>query len=80
MCWPATARIADLIIAGNEGHFATKLANSGSIAALFAAHFADSLDFSAESLIVRALSWAFNPSQDGFFVRRTKYTSRTYVR
>src|SRR5580658_6324748 len=56
--WRATARIADLMIAGNEGQFATRSANSGSIAALFAAPFAESLDFSAESAIVRSLSWA----------------------
>jgi hypothetical protein len=55
-CWRATARIADLIIAGNEGQFATRSANSVSIAALFAAPCAESLDFSAESAIVRSLS------------------------
>jgi hypothetical protein len=52
------ARIADLIVADKEDQFATRPANSGSIAALFAAPFAESLDFSVESLVVRSLSWA----------------------
>ena len=67
-CWWATARIADFIIAGSEGHFATMSANPGSIAALFAARLPESLDFSVESPIVRPLSWASDPSKDGFFV------------
>jgi hypothetical protein len=54
----ATARIADLITGGNEGQFFTRSANSGSIAALFAAPFAESLDFSVESGIVLSLSRA----------------------
>jgi hypothetical protein len=50
--------IADLIIAGRVCHCAESSANSGSIAALFAAPFAKSLDFPVESAIVRSLSWA----------------------
>jgi hypothetical protein len=50
--------IADLIIAGRVCHCAESSANSGSIAALFAAPFAKSLDFSVESAIVRYLSLA----------------------
>jgi hypothetical protein len=57
VCWRATAKIVDLIIAGNDRHFATTSANAGSIAALFAAPLAESLDFSVESAIVRSLSW-----------------------
>jgi hypothetical protein len=49
-----------LIIADRDGQTAASSANSGSIAALFAAPFAESLDFSVESAIVRSLSWAFD--------------------
>lgn len=47
-----------MIIADRDGQTAASSANSGSIAALFAAPFAESLDFSVESAIVRPLSWA----------------------
>jgi hypothetical protein len=50
--------MADLMIGGRMCHCAESSANSGSIAALFAAPFAESLDFSVESAIVRPLSWA----------------------
>jgi len=39
-------------------HPASSSANIGSIAALFAAPFPESLDFPVESAIVRPLSWA----------------------
>ena len=57
MCWRATASIADLIIAGNEDQLAASSLSSGSIAALFAAPLVEPLHFSAESAIVRPLSW-----------------------
>jgi hypothetical protein len=58
--------MADLMIAGRLSHLASSSANSGSSAALFAAPFADSLDFPAESESVRSLSWAYNPPFGGF--------------
>jgi hypothetical protein len=57
-CCRATARIADLMTGGRLFHLASSSANIGSIAALFAAPFGEWLDFSAESAIVRPLSWA----------------------
>ena len=42
---------------GKLFHLASSSANIGSIAALFAAPFAESLDFWVESGIVRSLSW-----------------------
>jgi hypothetical protein len=45
-------------MAGIEGQLATRLANSGSIAALFAAPFVESADSVEKSLHVRPLSWA----------------------
>lgn len=50
--------MADLVRAGNLAQFETSSANSGSIAALFAAPFAESLDFPVEFAIVGPLSWA----------------------
>ncbi|MGD0541601.1 MAG: hypothetical protein ABSB33_08800, partial [Tepidisphaeraceae bacterium] len=44
---------------GKLFHPASSSANIGSIAALFAAPFPESLDFSVESAIVRSLSWAY---------------------
>ena len=46
---------------GRLVHLASSSANSGSIAALFAAPFAESLDFPVEPAIVRPLSWASKP-------------------
>jgi len=46
---------------GKLFHPASSSANIGSIAALFAAPFPESLDFPVESAIVRPLSWALKP-------------------
>jgi hypothetical protein len=43
---------------GRLFHLANSSVNIGSIAALFAAPFVESLDFAVESAIVRSLSWA----------------------
>ena len=48
--------MADLIIEGSVHQFAKSSANSGSVAALFAALFTELLDFSGESAIVRFIS------------------------
>jgi hypothetical protein len=58
--------MADLMIGGRMCHCAESSANSGSIAALFAAPFAESLDFSVESAIVRPLSGQSPPEQFSF--------------
>ena len=59
--------MADMMMGGKSFHLDSSSANSGSIAAHFAAPLMESLDFLAKFEIVRSLSWALDPSKDGFF-------------